>query len=157
MAVTELENEGICYRLRPIKNVGLFVGRSYLRLDLDSSDLYCIRISNISTDDGMLSSFVGQSLKSYGRFSDLEVEIALSHRWIWSFRTNTAFGVGSSTARRTVVSWFRCIIYHSSNFHIEAPLQVLSRLWSRSTMDLGAIEVYYYYYYKYMLFYLRVR
>ena len=70
---------GFSHRLTVYKFVGHFFGLAYLNQGIIRSKIFFLESETIQLNARMLSSEVAQSLNSYGHFSELGVEIALSH------------------------------------------------------------------------------
>ena len=75
---------GFNHRLTAYKIVGHFFGLSYLNISGNNQGKNSFFLESVTFQfhARMLISEVAQSLKRYGYFSDLEVEIALSHRHV---------------------------------------------------------------------------
>ena len=84
--IATVAETGFSHRLTAYKILGLFFELSYLNISGNSQvENNFFRISNISVPCPHAQLGHVQSLKSYGHFSDLRVEIAVSHRHVEFF------------------------------------------------------------------------
>ena len=82
--VAPVAETGFSHRLNVYKIIRLFFGLSYLNISVNNQveNSFFLESVTFQFHARMLSSEVAQSLKSYGYFPDLGVDITLSHRHV---------------------------------------------------------------------------